>query len=58
MAKPAEIRADGKRRVACCRCGRTLAYADPDPVRPEKEIEIKCHDCNEMNYLMGRDEAA
>ena len=58
MAKPAEVRDDGKRRVACCKCGRTLAYADPDPVRASKEIEIKCWECKELNYLIGQDEAA
>jgi phage FluMu protein Com len=53
-----ETREDGKRRVACCECKKTLAYADPDPVRGGKEIEIKCWKCNAMNYLIGRDEAA
>ena len=57
MARPAEVREDGKRRVACCKCGRTLAYADPAPVRVGCEIEIKCRECNEFNYLMGPEAA-
>lgn len=54
----ADVRDDGKRRVRCHKCGRTLAFADADPVRAGKEIEIKCRDCNELNYLLGRPEAA
>jgi len=58
VSKPPEVREDGMRRVGCCRCGSTLAYADPDPVRAGKSVEIKCWKCNEVNYLIGQDEAA
>jgi phage FluMu protein Com len=56
--KPPTVREDGKRRVQCAKCKRTLAYADSDPVKDGKVIEIKCGECNELNHLIGRDEAA
>jgi len=55
MSKTAELREDGLRRIRCATCSKTLAYASPDPVRGGKVVEIKCRDCNAMNYLVGQE---
>lgn len=45
---------DGRVDVRCGKCKRLLARAMPSAVASGKDIEIKCKDCNELNYLQGR----
>ena len=48
---------DGRVDIRCSRCNRLLARATPSAVSPGKDSEIKCKDCNELNYVQGHEAA-
>lgn len=41
------------REMRCSRCGRLLQKIEEHALRPGKRLEIKCHHCKVVNYLVG-----
>lgn len=58
MTPKPEPRDDGRRDVRCWNCHRLICRAAADAIRAGKDVEIKCKDCNALNYIAGYDEAA